>query len=181
MGENLPAFLNTLQTQAPKQFAALNKALHQLIPSITRVETVVDKFGEVELSVIEGQTNMPARVVSEGTLRMLGLLALNGVEELPALIGFEEPENGIQPRRVKDVANIILNQSEGTQLIITTHSPLLADQLPMNTLLVCSKKEGRTEIKALDAWGALAKGTAVDEALDEPTMSRLMLRGDFDA
>lgn len=182
MGENLPAFLNTLKTQAPKQFLALNKALHQIIPSINSVDTEVDKFGEVELSILEGSTSMPARVVSEGTLRMLGLLALSGADELPALIGFEEPENGIQPRRIRDVAKIILNQAspKGTQLIITTHSPVLADQLPQNNLLVCKKLEGKTQIKALDTWGPLATSTSVEEALDEP-MSQRMLRGDFDA
>jgi predicted ATPase len=187
MGENLPAFLNTLRTQSPPQFNALNKALHNLIPSIKCVDTLVDQFGEVELLIKEGDIDMPARVVSEGTLRMLGLLALTGVKELPALIGFEEPENGVQPRRVRDVAKIIMSQAteRGTQMVITTHSPLLAEHLPLESLLVCKKVDGRTEIKPLETWGALGKRQDVDEALDEPSetqkLSMLMLRGDLDA
>ena len=51
-------------------------------------------LGEVELRIREAGVAIPARVLSEGTLRMLGLLALVGTKSPPALAGFEEPENG---------------------------------------------------------------------------------------
>lgn len=76
MGEELAAFLNTLSNLDPRQFKAVEKAVHSLIPSITGIRTEVNKVGEVELSLMEGTVAMPARVVSEGTLRVLGLLAL---------------------------------------------------------------------------------------------------------
>jgi predicted ATPase len=47
---------------------------------------------------------VPAHVLSEGTLRLLGLLALGGVKDKATLIGFEEPENGIHPRRIRMIA-----------------------------------------------------------------------------
>ncbi len=61
---------------------------------------------------MEGEVSMPARVVSEGTLRVLGLLALGGAKEPPALIGFEEPENGVHPRRIRDIAKILITRAE---------------------------------------------------------------------
>lgn len=69
MGEELAAFLNTLRNLDEPQFRAVEKALHSLIPSITGIRTEVNKVGEVELSLMEGVVAMPARVVSEGTLR----------------------------------------------------------------------------------------------------------------
>ena len=51
-------------------------------------------LGEVELRIREAGVAIPARVLSDGTLRMLGLLALAGTKGPPALVGFEEQENG---------------------------------------------------------------------------------------
>jgi predicted ATPase len=69
MGEELPAFLNTLKATNDLQFRAIEKALHQIIPSVTGVDVEVNALGEVELRLREGHRLIPARVVSEGTLR----------------------------------------------------------------------------------------------------------------
>jgi predicted ATPase len=186
MGEELAAFLNTLYNLDPRQFKAVEKALHSLIPSITGIRTEVNKVGEVELSLMEGDVAMPARVLSEGTLRALGLLALSGVKEPPALIGFEEPENGMQPRRIRDIAKILESRAESgnTQLIVTTHSPILPDHIPDESLFVCQKKSNGTSIEPFSSWGALARRSDIDTALEdegEPLrVSQRMLRGDFD-
>ena len=79
-GEELAAFLNTLRALDERQFRAVEKALRMLIPSITGIHVEVNSLGEVELRLREGSTLIPARVVSEGTLRILGLLALGGGE-----------------------------------------------------------------------------------------------------
>ncbi len=187
MGEELAAFLNTLKNLDSRQFSAVEKAMHSLVPSITGIQTQVNKIGEVELSLMEGTVPMPARVVSEGTLRALGLLALSGVKEPPALIGFEEPENGVHPRRIRDIAKILVGRAESgdTQLIVTTHSPILPDHIPDEDLFVCRKKDGSTVIESFRTWGALGRRPEIDSALDETSeilpVSQRMLRGDFDA
>jgi len=187
MGEELAAFLNTLRNLDPPQFKAVEKALHSLIPSITGIRTEVNKMGEVELSLMEGAVAMPARVVSEGTLRALGLLALSGVKEPPALIGFEEPENGVHPRRIRDIAKILESRAESgnTQLIVTTHSPILPDHIPDKCLYVCQKKDSGTIIEPFRTWGSLTRRSDIDTALEEGVeqlpVSQRMLRGDFDA
>jgi len=187
MGEELAAFLNTLKNLDSRQFAAVEKAMHSLIPSVTGIRTEVNKFGEVELSLTEGKISMPARVVSEGTLRVLGLLALGGVKEPPSVIGFEEPENGVHPRRIRDIAKLLLSRSQSgaTQLIVTTHSPILPDHVPDDSLFVCRKKDGATTIEPLQHWGPLSRPSAIETALDEIKdvlpVSQRMLRGDFDA
>ncbi len=187
MGEELAAFLNTLRSLDPRQFQAVERAVHSLIPSITGIRTEVNKVGEVELSLMEGDVAMPARVVSEGTLRMLGLLALSGVKEPPAVIGFEEPENGVHPRRIRDIAKILTSRAESgnTQLIVTTHSPILPDHVPDESLYVCRKLGGATVIESFQTWGPLGRRTDIDTALEDSAehlpVSQRLLRGDFDA
>lgn len=187
MGEELAAFLNTLRNLDPRQFTAVEKAVHSLIPSITGIRTEVNRIGEVELSLMEGKVAMPARVVSEGTLRALGLLALGGVKEPPALIGFEEPENGVHPRRIRDIAKILTARAESgnTQLVVTTHSPILPDHVPDDSLFVCRKENGATIIEPFETWGPLGRKAGIDTALQDSAerlpVSQRMLRGDFDA
>lgn len=98
MGEALPAYLNTLKALEPRQFAAVEKALKTILPQIDGIDVDVNDLGEVELRLREAGIPVPARVLSEGTLRILGMLALTGAEEPPSLVGFEEPENGVHPR-----------------------------------------------------------------------------------
>jgi predicted ATPase len=185
-GEELAAFLNTLRALDERQFRAVEQALRLLIPSITGIHVEVNSLGEVELRLREGSTLIPARVVSEGTLRILGLLALAGAKEPPALIGLEEPENGVHPRRLRLIAELLQTRAElgETQLIVTTHSPLLVDLIPDEYLYVCRKREGGTQIEAFTSL-KLWRGREISEALEdeeEPlSVSAQILRGDLDA
>ncbi len=182
MGEELASFLNTMKANDPGQFKGVEKALHLLIPSIEGIEVEIGEIGEVEIRLRENGAAIPARAVSEGTLRMLGLLALAGANEAPTLVGFEEPENGIHPRRIELVAELLkTRQSQGSaQTIVTTHSPILPDRLPEESLYVVRRDNGRTDITPLSAWGPLAKRT--DTEADDPlTVSARIMRGDFDA
>ena len=187
MGEELASFLNTLKATDPKQFKGVEKALHMLMPNIDGIEVEVSDLGEVELRLKEGGVAMPARVLSEGTLRMLGLLALTGAAEAPALVGFEEPENGVHPRRIQLIAELLKTQEtlKRTQYIVTTHSPILPDLLADDTLFAVRRLDGRTHINSFPTWGPLWRRDDIGEALSDereglPVSARI-LRGDFDA
>jgi predicted ATPase len=188
MGEELAAFLNTLQALDPPQFQAVEKALRPVIPSMRGIDVGVNSLGEVELRVLEGEsrTPIPARVLSEGTLRVLGLLAVGGAKDPPALIGFEEPENGIHPRRIRLIAEYLKTQAERgvSQVIITTHSPVLPDFMDNSSLFVCRKQAEGTAIETYQDWGPLSRRRVIDNALDNdheaPKVSERMMRGDFD-
>ncbi|OHB76536.1 MAG: recombinase RecF [Planctomycetes bacterium RBG_16_64_10] len=184
MGEELAAFLNTLRTLDPRQFRAVEKSLHMIVPSVTGIHVDVNAMGEVDLLLREGELEVPARVVSEGTLRVLGLLALSGAKDPPALVGFEEPENGVHPGRVRMIADLLRTRAATgeSQLIVTTHSPILPDLIPDDSLFVCRKDTRQTAISPFRTWGPLGRRKDIDEALDESlTPSQRIMRGDFDA
>jgi predicted ATPase len=188
MGEDLAAFLNTLQARNKRQFESVEKSLHAMIPSITGIDVNVNELGEVELDLREGEKRISARVLSEGTLRILGLLALVSAEAPPTLIGFEEPENGVHPRRIQRIARFLETRMrlEDVQFIVTTHSSLLPDLVPAESLYVCRKVNGNTEIEPFNMMhvGPLWKKSEIEVALDDEdalSPSERILRGDFDA
>lgn len=186
MGEDLAAFLNTLRATKPKQFMAVEKAIQTLLPEVDGIDVDVSDLGEVELRLKENGIAIPARVLSEGTLRLLGLLSLTGADTPPSLVGFEEPENGVHPRRIELIAALLktLSGIGHSQFIVTTHSPLLADRLPENSLFVVRRLDRESQIIPLATWGPLWLQDDVSSALDDRSssipVSARILRGDFD-
>lgn len=188
MGEELAAFLNTLKAVDPMQFRGVERALHTLIPRVSSIEVEPNNLGEVELRLREDGIPVPARLVSEGTLRMLGLLAVGGAKEAPTLVAFEEPENGIHPRRIQLVAKFLETRASvgETQFVVTTHSPILPDLLPNEALFVCRRVEGRTVVEPFTEIGPLFRHSTIEQQLEDPAeaeakVSERILRGDFDA
>jgi len=90
------------------------------------------------------------------------------------LIGFEEPENGIHPRRIPLVAQLLKSRATlaENQLIVTTHSPQLVDEMPSEFLYSCYRQGRQTKIKAF-----LESTADKEESL---RISERILRGDFD-
>jgi predicted ATPase len=122
-----------------------------MMPNIDGIEVEVGGLGEVELRLRERNVAIPARVLSENTLRILGLLALVGVKDAPTLVGFEEPENGIHPRRIQLIAELFKTRASlgQTQYIVTTHSPILPDLLPDDALFVVRRFNGQIKLRSI--------------------------------
>lgn len=184
MGEDLGAFLNTLHTVDEPQFKALERALNVIIPSITGIDVSVNNLGNVELRLMQGKMSIPTLLLSEGTLRVLGLLALASSKEPPALLGFEEPENGIHANRLDLIALLLQTRAtEDSQVLVTTHSPTLIDSMPVEALYLFSRRQEKTIItplsRRLTKRSKSLMSTDVNE--DEVPISERIVRGDFNA
>ena len=91
---------------------------------------------------------------------MLGLLALIAVDEPPALVGFEEPETGVHPRRIPMIAQLLESRSRlynglHSQYVVTTHDPFLPDLVSNRSLFVVQRTRrtnNRTHIIPFAAW-----------------------------
>jgi predicted ATPase len=179
-GEEVDAFLNTLRNLDEPQFKAIEKALHVIVPSFTGIDVRVNALGEVELTLMQGQTPISVGALSEGTLRILGLLALASMKEAPYLIGIEEPETGIDPHRLYLIASLLqARASDDTQVIATTHSPVLVDLIPKKSLYAFRKVSGKTAIDSLSHLEAQRYKRSSKSDIEETRTSKRILRGDF--
>src|SRR5580658_9350753 len=91
--------------------------------------------------------------LSDGTLKFLCLLAVLLERELPPLICIEEPEVGLHPEAIQIVADALVDASERTQLIVTTHSEALIDALsdrPEDVLVTERDFDNGTQFRRLD-------------------------------
>ena len=83
--------------------------------------------------------------VSDGTLRMLGMLTAFYQPKAPNRITLEEPEQMIHPGLLPilvDAGRDFLDISEDKQLFYTTHSPTLLDTFNANQIIACSFEDG---------------------------------------
>ena len=95
----------------------------------------------------------PADALSDGTLRFLALAVTDLDPDDRGLLCFEEPENGIHPRRISAMLQLLQDIAVDTeiavdgdnplrQVLINTHSPTLVQQVPDDALLVAEWVEG---------------------------------------
>ncbi|GIX45977.1 MAG: DNA recombination protein RecF [Candidatus Tectimicrobiota bacterium] len=179
-GGDLAAFYYTLKLKRPEQFYNLQKSLRMIVPTIESIDVELTEEGRLRLLVREHGVNFSAKVISEGTLRLLGLLAILSPTNPAAVVGFEEPENGVHPRRLKLIADLLKNASRKKQIVVNSHSPLLPDYLADDYLVECKKSDGYSVFRPLAAVG-LFRRPAVEEALEEVTpVSHRILRGDWE-
>jgi predicted ATPase len=148
--ENLGMVLNRLRGN-PSVKKTILDGLKRLYDGIDDFEVNV-VGGTVQVSVHEGKFAIPATRLSDGTLRYLCLLAILCDPSPPPLICIEEPELGLHPDALTGVADLLKIAAERTQIIVTTHSEILVDEMTdcPESVIVCSKTEGATEMKRLE-------------------------------
>ncbi|MDZ7261198.1 MAG: hypothetical protein ONB05_03705 [candidate division KSB1 bacterium] len=100
-GENLAAFLNTLKHRN-NALENLNLTLQQLLPTKPQINVELLKEGRVGLLIEENNLPFSARLISEGTLWIIGLIAAIHPENPAMLIGYEEPREWRSPRPPED-------------------------------------------------------------------------------
>ncbi len=177
-GENLAAFLNTLKNKHPKDYQVFNLTLGEILPADIRIEIEHLKEGLVGLRLCENGSKFSARLASEGTLRLIGLLAAIHPKNPATTIAFEEPENGVHPVRLKIISDILKNAAEEykKQIIVTTHSPVLPDYFQDKNLFICRKDEVQTTIVP---FSSLNEGPLYRKANIEHALEDRILRGDY--
>lgn len=149
---NIGLVLNDLQnrTDVRKLIAEKLKEFYDEFDDITtRVHG-----GTIQIYLHEKNLNrpIPAMCLSDGTLRFLSLLLVLCHPEPPPLICIEEPELGLHPDILPQVAKLLIEASERTQIVVTTHSDIIVDELTGRTesVIVCEKSGGSTIMDRLD-------------------------------
>jgi predicted ATPase len=130
---------------------AVRESLRELYDGIDDFHVQV-QGGTVQLFFTEGgRRSIPASRLSDGTLRWLSLLAVLLNPNPPRLVCIEEPELGLHPDLIPELARLLKSASERMQLVVTTHSSSLVDAFSDSpeSVQVCERKDGSTVVRRL--------------------------------
>lgn len=195
-GELLAPLLWSLKnTGEGRTFKAVQRALASAIPSVDGLEVELDRRrGSLDVNIIQAGTPFSSRVISEGTLRLLALCALVASPQRGGLVAFEEPENGVHPRRLDVIVNLLTTMARrGRQVVISTHSSMLAGLLAarrrelddgMISLFSVGRHERATRLVPFEPRGQLFEDAVIRQGLSSPTedgvIHDLLVRGWLD-
>ncbi|MFN7920322.1 MAG: ATP-binding protein [Bryobacteraceae bacterium] len=153
-GQTLPALLNELNS---KQKQALVEAINDALPDVRNVlvsKSNSSREQNAYWSIKEkmptgyagtGSYEIPASMLSEGTRRLTAILALLIRRPPPSLLCIEEIENGLDPWTILGVLERLKSAPRrGSQIILTSHSPWLLDNVELEAIRLVRRKGGNT-------------------------------------
>ena len=152
-GMNLGLVLNDLQNRPPVKRKLLER-MRVFYPYISNIETPI-VGGAVEVSFHEKGLahSISAARLSDGSLRYLCLLAVLCHPDPHLVTCIEEPELGLHPDIIPEIAELLIKASERSQIIVTTHSDILVDALTHipESVIICEKQDGATDLRRLNS------------------------------
>jgi predicted ATPase len=155
-GGNLSAWLMWLQTRSPESFERLTEATRDVFPEIRQLMTWPTQQGTVFLSSEERALLRPTPVyqMSDGELIFIAFLSLIcAPDDLSGtLFLIEEPENHLHPRLLETLFSLLRQvqqevadrNARPAQIVLTTHSPYVLDQMNLDEVIWVEKKNGET-------------------------------------
>lgn len=151
-GRHIPATLNRLIKTSPSKAVVLPQVANRLMELVGNIDTIeVDEDIARETYSIfvtdKSRVRIPARSLSDGTLRFLALAVIEQDPQATGVICMEEPENGIHPRRISSMVRLLRDIAVDPrepvddtnplrQVIINTHSPAVVSEVPDDSLIV---------------------------------------------
>jgi len=177
-GSGLAPTLDYLRNEVPDRFQSLHEMLKRIVPSalkvgVRRAKVSVNRQRLIEvdgksISYEESQEmvgqevildmntgdRIPAHAISEGTILALGLLTVLMNPNQPNLVLLDDVEQGLHPKAQRELIAIfkeIIQVNPNLQIIFTTHSPYIVDELTPSQVHVLSNTDsGFTRCKRLD-------------------------------
>jgi len=149
---NLAAFLMKMEKENPDHFFQITETVRQVAPF----------FGEFVLKeVTSGQTQLLWKdrfsdllyypyQLSDGTLRYICLASLLLQPSPPATIIIDEPELGLHPYAIKLLVSLLQESAQKAQVIVSTQSSLLLDELAPEQVIVVNQRDGESVLERQD-------------------------------
>jgi predicted ATPase len=155
-GSNLSSVLQNMKESALKRLCQL---LGSVVPGITEVtplkhgKKLTLKFTQEWMGngLKKEESCHEAHAMSDGTMRILGILTAFLQNARPKVLALEEPESTIHPGALATLLDQIRGFSATTQIIVTTHSPELLESkwIGPENIQVATWKNGVTQILPL--------------------------------
>jgi predicted ATPase len=177
-GSGLAPTLDYLQSEDPDRFQSIQEMLQQIVPSVKKIgvrraKVKIDRQRSIEVDgksivyeenqevtgqeiVLDMNTGdrIPAHAISEGTMLTLGLLTVLMNPKQPNLVLLDDIEQGLHPKAQRELITVfkqIIQANPNLQIIFTTHSPYIIDELePSQVHVLSNSKAGFTHAKRLD-------------------------------
>lgn len=153
-GDNLAPFLFALRATAPGAYRRIVEAVRAIAPFFDDfvLEPDVINPGVIQLAWrhISDDALFTADSLSDGTLRFIGLATLLLQPTLPSLIVIDEPELGLHPFAITQLAALVRAAATKAQLILATQSVTLLDQVDAGEVIVAERNNGASSFKRLD-------------------------------
>lgn len=153
---NLAPFLRLLYERFPDHYQRIVSTIRLVAPFFDDFVYREDPGERIELEWLEnGDPDTPRspRQLSDGTLRFIGLatILLQPVRFQPSTILIDEPELGLHPLALTVLAGLLRQASERRQIIVSTQSVELVNELAPEDVIVVGRKEGASSFERLDA------------------------------
>jgi predicted ATPase len=195
-GRHMPATLNRLIEAYGRDSAVASRIaarLTELVENVRDVQLDRDPVRQAYSIFVNDHAgnSIPARGLSDGTLRFLALAILEEDPKVTGVICLEEPENGIHPKRIPAIISLLrdiaMDPSEESgddnplrQIIINTHSPLVVAEVPDDSLVVVVDRTLRLEERLVqvptflglpNTWRTKEDGLSVSRGLLLPYLN----------
>lgn len=145
-GNNLASFLYSLKINYPTNYQRIVSYIRQIVPQFKDFYLVPNEKGYVMLRWTDISPNdyvMLPEQFSDGTIRFIALatLLLQPKKTMPNVIIIDEPELGLHPYAITQLAQMIKEASMNTQVVIATQSPGLVDEFEVNQIAIIERDE----------------------------------------
>ncbi len=157
-GQNLSAWLMWLQTRSPESFERITEVARDVFPEIRRLLTWPTQQGTVYLSSQEQALAHPTPLfqMSDGEVIFVAFLSvICAPDDLGGtLFCIEEPENHLHPKLFETLIALLRQVQQEvadrnvapSQIMLTTHSPYVLDQMNLDEVIWVEKKNGETKV-----------------------------------
>ncbi|MBB4920778.1 AAA family ATPase [Streptosporangium saharense] len=165
---NLAAFLLYLRVEYPESYERIRSTVQVMAPFFRDFVLAEDAKGRTSLRWSQQGVDavFPAEALSDGTLRYICLTTLLLQPRPPALLALDEPELGLHPFAIVQLADMLRSAATHSQIVIATQSVTLLNQFSLDDLVVVERDEGGTVLRRPDA-------EALQEWLDDYSLGEL--------
>lgn len=152
---NLAAFLYRLQETDPGSFRNIVDTARLVAPFFGSLSLRPDRLNprqiKLEWQEKNSDTYFDAHALSDGTLRFLCLATLLLQPSPPTTILIDEPELGLHPYAITVLADLLRAAAERTQVIVSTQSVTLVDQISPEDVVVVDRERGGSVFRRLSS------------------------------
>jgi len=164
-GAQTAVVLADLKLADDERFDRIEEALRKLVPSLERLRIAPAMVEQRSSSPpvrgskvyfdFHGAKNVPGHHASHGTLVVLALLTVLHGPDRPSVILLDDSDHSLHPRAQMELVRMIkellaLDEFKDTQIIATTHSPFVLDEIsPAEVIAFALRDDGTVAAKPL--------------------------------